>query len=161
MSPRSVTKSVIRQVPLLRADEPVSEAARSLIEAGLPALPVIGDDGSLVGIFGEREFVAALFPGYLSELKSAAFVSGSIDDVIEKRLECRLDPVSKYANTEHIAAGPDHSDVQLAETFLHHRVLIIPVVDDRSVLGIVTRSDFFRVLVERFVGQMDERADRS
>jgi CBS domain-containing protein len=129
---------VIRQVPLLRAGDRVSDAAGALIDAGLPALPVVNDDGSLLGIFGEREFITALFPGYLGELKSAAFVSGSIEDVIDKRLECRRDPVSKYANTEHVAAGPEHSDTQLAETFLHHRVLIIPVVDGDSVVGVVT-----------------------
>ena len=159
MSPRSLTKSVIRQVRLLRAGDHVGKAATALLEAGLPALPVVNDDGSLLGIFGEREFIAALFPGYLGELKSAAFVSGSIEDVIDKRLECRLDPVSKYANTEHIAAGPDHSDTQLAETFLHHRVLIIPIVDGSSVVGIVTRSEFFGGLVERFVERLDDRPD--
>ncbi len=156
MSPRSLTKSVIRQVPLLRAGDEVGDAAGALVDAAVPALPVVNDDGSLLGIFGEREFIAALFPGYLGELKSAAFVSGSIEDVIDKRLECRLDPVSKYANTEHIAAGPGHSDTQLAETFLHHRVLIIPVVDANSVLGIVTRSEFFASLVERFAKRLDD-----
>jgi CBS domain-containing protein len=142
-------------VPLLRAGDKVGEAAAALVDAALPALPVVNDDGSLRGIFGEREFSAALFPGYLSELKSAAFVSGSIEDVIDKRLECRLDPVSKYTNTEHIAAGPGHSDTQLAETFLHHRVLIIPIADANSVLGIVTRSEFFASLVERFIQRVE------
>jgi len=155
MSPRSLTKSVIRQVPLLRAGDQVGHAATALLEADVPALPVVNEDSSLLGIFGEREFITALFPGYLAELKYAAFVSGSIEDVIDKRLECRLDPVAKYTNTEHIAAGPDHSDTQLAETFLHHRVLIIPVVDGPAVLGVVTRSEFFAGLVERFVQRSD------
>ena len=156
MSPRSLTKSVIRQVPLLPAEDQVNHAAATLLEADVPALPVVKADGALLGIFGEREFIAALFPGYLAELKYAGFVSGSIEDVIDKRLECRLDPVSKYTNTEHIAAGPDHSDTQLAETFLHHRVLIIPVVDGLSVLGVVTRSEFFAGLVERFMRRSDD-----
>jgi CBS domain-containing protein len=159
MSPRAVTDSVIRQAPLLQAGDHVGKAATALVAAGLPALPVVAEDGGLLGIFGEREFIAALFPGYLGELKSAAFVSGSIEDLIDKRLECRLEPVSKYANTEHIDAGPDHSDTQLAETFLHHRVLIVPIVDGNSVLGIVTRSEFFHALVKRFVERLDEREE--
>jgi hypothetical protein len=32
-------------------------------------------------------------------------------------------------NTEHVEAGPDVSDVQLAETFLNHRVLVVPICD--------------------------------
>jgi CBS domain-containing protein len=39
--------------------------------------------------------------------------------------------------------------VQIAETFLHHRVLIIPVVRQRRVAGVITRADFFRRIAER------------
>jgi CBS domain-containing protein len=54
-------------------------------------------------------------------------------------------------NTEHVDVGPDFSDVELAEIFLHHRVLIIPVTEDKRVIGLVTRSDFFRAVAERFL----------
>lgn len=39
----------------------------------------------------------------------------------------------------------------IAETFLHHRVLIVPVRGDGGVKGVITRSDFFRHLAERFL----------
>ena len=52
-------------------------------------------------------------------------------------------------NTEHIDVGTDFSDAQVAEIFLHHRVLLVPVVDDRRVIGVITRNDFFRALAER------------
>jgi len=149
MSPDSILRATVRKAPLARADESVGDTVDRLVESELPALPVVDGDGRLVGIFGEREFIGALFPGYLSELHSAAFVPGSIDEVIEQRLECRAKPVAQYVNSEHVDAGEDFSDTQLAETFLHHRVLIIPVVDSGQVRGIVTRSAFFRALVER------------
>ena len=56
-------------------------------------------------------------------------------------------------NTEHVDVGGDFSDAQVAEIFLHHRVLLVPVVDDRSVIGVITRSDFFRSVAERFLAQ--------
>jgi CBS-domain-containing membrane protein len=150
MSPDRLTRDLVREAPLLAADTEVGDAVGKIVEAGLPALPIIDDSGRLYGIFGEREFIAALFPGYFQELRSASFVPHSIDAVIDQRLECRHDPVSKYANTEHIAAGPDPSDAQLAETFLHHRVLIIPILDESGgVRGVVTRWDFFKALSER------------
>ena len=54
-------------------------------------------------------------------------------------------------NTEHIDVGTDFSDAQLAEIFIHHRVLLVPVLDDGRVTGVITRSDFFRALAERFL----------
>jgi CBS-domain-containing membrane protein len=144
----------VREVPTLAREEEVGAAVRRISDSGLPALPVVEEEGRFFGVFGERELIGALFPGYFGELRSAAFVPHSIDEVIDRRLECRNDPVSRYANTEQIAAGTDWSDAQLAETFLHHRVLIVPILDEeRRVCGVVTRSDFFRALGERLIGR--------
>ena len=150
MSPNELGQLTIRDAPLLGAEDTVSAAAAVVVESGLPALPVVEPDGKLLGIFGEREFMQALFPGYLNELRSARFVSKSIDEQLELRLSCRSEPLRRYVNTEHIDVGPDFSDAELAETFLHHRVLVIPVLEGGRVQGVITRSDFFRALVERF-----------
>ena len=68
-------------------------------------------------------------------------------------------------NTEHVDVGTDFSDAQVAEIFLHHRVLIVPVLDDGRVVGVITRTDFFRALAERFlertVASVGERGPRS
>jgi CBS domain-containing protein len=74
MSPRVVSDSLVRDTPILTVDDPVETAVRCLLETDLPALPVVDAEGRYVGIFGEREFFAAVFPGYLSELKYAGFV---------------------------------------------------------------------------------------
>jgi CBS-domain-containing membrane protein len=122
-----------------------------VLDSGLPALPVVDDHDRLVGIFGEREFLGAVFPAYLKELKYAGFVKRSLEDALEKRRECRSEAVSGYMNTEHIDVDADFSDAQVAEIFLHHRVLILPVTENRRVIGVITRSDFFRALAERFL----------
>lgn len=146
MSPQRIATSVRREVPLLRSDEPVRDAVATIIEADAPALPVVEDGGRLRGIFGEREFIGALFPGYLTTLGYAGFVPRSLDDALEKRASCADEPVAKHMNTEHIDVGEDFSDTELAEIFLHHRVLIIPIVDAGRVTGIVAREDFFRAV---------------
>jgi CBS domain-containing protein len=151
MSPRSMSDPLLRDAPLLRAGDHVGDAVRHVLDSGLPALPVVGDDGRFCGIFGEREFMGALFPGYLAELKYAGFVPRSLEDALEKRSSCRMEPVSRYMNREHVDVATDFSDAQVAEIFLHHRVLLVPVVDDGRVTGVITRSDFFRALAERFL----------
>jgi CBS domain-containing protein len=151
MSPRAVSDPLVRDAPVLAADEHVEKAVRRVLESDLPALPVIERAGRFCGIFGEREFFGALFPGYLRELKYAGFVPRALEPALEKRAACRHEPVGAYMSTEHIEVGPDFSDAQVAETFLHHRVLIIPVVDDGRLIGIITRRDFFRAVADRFL----------
>lgn len=152
MSPRTIAELVHRDAPLLREDMPVGEAVRLLLDSRLPALPVVDGGGRLVGIFGEREFFGALFPGYVKELPYAGFVPRAVEDVLEKRGSARDEPVRDHMNTEHVDVPPDFADVQLAETFLHHRVLIVPVTDGGRVVGVITRGEFFAALAERFLG---------
>ncbi|MDP1849992.1 MAG: CBS domain-containing protein [Solirubrobacteraceae bacterium] len=149
MSPQRIASTIRREVPSLRDDERLVDAVAQIIQIDVPALPVVDARGKLLGIFGEREFIAALFPGYLTTLGYAGFVPRSLDEALEKRATCVDEPVAKHMNTEHIDVGEDFSDTQLAEIFLHHRVLIIPIVDGGRVTGIVTREDFSRALGER------------
>jgi len=149
MSPHRIASTIRREVPSLPEDERVADAIARLTELDVPALPVVDARGRLLGIFGEREFIGALFPGYLKTLGYAGFVRRSLDEALEKRASCVDEAVGKHMNTDHIDVAEDFSDTELAEVFLHHRVLIIPIVAEGRVTGIVTREDFTRALAER------------
>jgi CBS domain-containing protein len=151
MSPRRLSHDLVREAPLLRIDDTVEQAVGAVLDSGLPALPVTGADGRLRGIFGEREFMAALLPGYVGQLKYAGFVKYGLDEAIERRASCAAEAIERHLNTDHIDVDCDYSDVELGEIFLHHRVLIVPVLDEGKVVGVITRSDFFRRLAERFM----------
>jgi CBS domain-containing protein len=154
MTPDHIKTAIFRECPLLREDEPIASAVEQVLAAGLPALPVVDARDRFRGIFGEREFMAALLPGYVGELRSARFVRGTLDDALEKRAGCRTEPVSQHMTTDRVAVSEGASDVQVGEAFLHHRVLIVPVVRaDEAVVGLITRSEFFRALAERFLAQ--------
>ena len=151
MSPREVSEPLIRDAPLLRSGDTVGEATKALVAGDLPALPVVDERERLVGIFGEREFLGAVFPGYVKELKHAGFVRRSLDEALEKRDECRAERVDRHMYTELVHVDRDFSDLAVAEIFLHHRVLIVPVTEDGRVVGVITRADFFRSVAQRFL----------
>ena len=157
--PDSIINQTLREIEPLRADELIGPAARKVIDLGLPALPAVEDDGRFAGIFGEREFLAALFPGYVGELASGAMISRSADETIERRSGCSDEPIRKYMTTDHILVEDDYSDTQLAEIFLHHRVLIVPIATKGRVHAIITRHDFFSELVDRFGLIAEDRGD--
>jgi CBS-domain-containing membrane protein len=151
VSPREVSEPLIRDAPLLRIEDTVVNATRALVDSELPALPVVDERERLAGIFGEREFLGAVFPGYVKELKHAGFVRRSLDEALEKRDECRAERVDRHMYTEHVHVDRDFSDLAVAEIFLHHRVLIVPVTHEGRVVGVITRADFFRSVAERFL----------
>ncbi len=151
MNAKQLSHGLVREAPVLRETDRVGDAIRAILDSALPALPVTDANDRFAGIFGEREFMAALFPGYVDQLRHAGFIKHELDEVIERRVGCRAEPVSGYMNTEHVTVQEDFSDVQVAETFLHHRVLIVPVVRRRRVLGVITRGDFFRRIAQRLL----------
>jgi CBS domain-containing protein len=147
--PGSIVKQTLREIDPLGADEPMGPAARRLVEAGLPALPAVERDGAFAGIFGEREFMKALFPGYVGELASAAMVSRSVDEAIERRADCAAQPIRPWLTADRVLVEDSPSDTHLAEIFIHQRVQIVPIATEGRVHALVTRSDFFAELVAR------------
>lgn len=154
--PDSIVKATLQEVTPLAADEPIGRAARKVMEADLPALPVVDGKGAFAGIFGEREFMAALFPAYVGTLASAAMLSRNMDETIERRESCREEPVRDYMTTDRVLVEDNYADTQLAEIFLHHRVLIVPIATAGRVHAVVTRNDFFRALAEKLGDPVDE-----
>jgi CBS domain-containing protein len=149
--PKSLSKQSLREIEPLSADDLIGTAVRRVIDVDLPALPAVEEDGSFAGIFGEREFMAALFPGYVGELASARMVSRDLDAAIERRIECRNESIRPHLTTDHVVVEDDYSDTEVAELFLHHRVLIIPVATGGRVHAVVTRNEFFKALVDRIL----------
>ena len=148
--PDSIVKEELLEIEPLDADELIGPAARRVVDAGLPALPAVEKDGEFAGIFGEREFMAALFPGYVGELASAAMVSRSVDETISRRADCAEQPIRNWLTTDHVTVEDTYSDTQLAEIFIHHRVLIVPIATAGRIHAVITRHDFFCELVARF-----------
>ncbi|CAN5443069.1 hypothetical protein BH20ACT15_BH20ACT15_00770 [soil metagenome] len=154
--PDSLVKQVIREIEPLRVDDSIAAATKKVIEGDLPALPVLDEDGEFAGIFGEREFMGAFFPGYVGTLTSARMVSKSMDDAIDRRLTCREEAIGDYLTTDHVLVEDDYSDTHVAELFLHHRVLVIPIATKGKVHAVVTRSDFFRQMAARVVDEIED-----
>lgn len=154
--PDSIVQSTIREIAPLSVDDTVQRAAERMIETDLPALPVVEAGGKFAGIFGEREFMTALFPGYVGTLRSSAMISRSIDETIERREGCFLERIGGYLTKDHVVVRDEYSDTQLAELFLHHRILIIPIATEGRVHAVVTRHAFFRALAERVARPLGE-----
>ena len=157
--PDSIVRETLKEVAPLRESDPVGYAARRVADEGLPALPVVDDEGSYVGLFGEREFMEAMFPAYVGTLASARMIRRSIDETIERRMGCREESIERYLTRDEILVEDDYSDTQLAETFLHHRVMVVPVATNGHVHAVVTRNDFFRALNERLGDIADDYGD--
>lgn len=61
--------------------------------------------------------------------------------------------VRQIMSKDPITITSDENVIEAAKTMLEHRISTLPVVESREVVGIITESDLFRVLVELCLGQ--------
>lgn len=151
-----IINSIIREVTPLHGNDPVGSAGRRVVKSGLPALPVTDQDGRYLGLFGEREYMTAIFPGYVGTLMTARMIRRSLDDALEPRMDTHEKPILPYLTTDPILLEDDYSDAELAETFIHHRVIVVPIATEGHVHSVVTRAEFFLELYGRVTDMAED-----
>jgi CBS domain len=115
VTPRRISAPLIRETPVLHPDDAVEDALRAMLESGLPALPVVDDESKLIGVFGEREFMARSSPATSASCASPALSTrGSTKR--SRHATRRAGASRKFMTPEHVEVDVDASDVQVAET---------------------------------------------
>jgi CBS domain-containing protein len=141
-------------VPTVTPDEDARAAIELLAETDMGAIPVVDDEGRVIGIVSESDLILSdeesdlHLPHYLNIMGGIVFV-GSM-----KGFEKRLDKAFATKVSELMTADPvTVNDYASAETVArriaekHHNHL--PVVDDEGRLaGLVTRADALAALVD-------------
>jgi len=108
------------------------EAARLLVNAGVSAMPVIDDQGTMVGILSEADLIRGIAaqadPGKaIADAKARHVAEIMIKDVVTADEETNL------------------SDI--ASLMLSRNIKRVPILRDGSVVGVVSRVDILQALV--------------
>ncbi len=128
-------------------DVPYKDVVRSLVGAGVSALPVVDDDGQLLGIVTEADLVSKeAYPGHRS--RALALLA----DVLAAREHHWLTKAAglsaRDVMTRNVAVCDADDDVSaVARRMLQRGVKRMPVVRDGTLIGIVSRPDILRLFV--------------
>jgi CBS domain-containing protein len=104
------------EVATVAPEMPVENAARMLFSQSISGMPVVDDDGKLVGVVTEFDIIA----------KEGATVA----DIM---------------TTDVVTVSEDTDAETVAQILTSRRVRRVPVVHDGAVVGIVSRSDLVRL----------------
>jgi len=135
-----------RQVMTIEADAPIAKAVRLMLQNRISGLPVVDPSGRLVGIVTEGDFLRRTETG--TEVRRPRW------------LEFLLGPgrgASEYVRTHarkvaevmtpNVASVAEDTPVdEIVRLMEHRRIKRVPVVQDRKVVGIVSRANLLRVL---------------
>ncbi|MBL3593791.1 MAG: CBS domain-containing protein [Synergistaceae bacterium] len=113
----------------------------------LTGVPVLDDDGRVVGFISEKDIVKAALPGYFEYIQDPSFIPdfGQFQSRLKK---IRNEPVSRYMHRDVISFTEDDSDFFVAMTLIRHNLKRAPVVREGFLVGVVNRTDLLeRIMV--------------
>lgn len=131
----------------MAADHPLKEAAQTMVEEQVGGLPVVDADGTLVGIITEADFVRreAVTAGRLRLLGA----------LLHRTEVPEADTVGEVMTRSPVTVSPDMELGEAARLMVKHAVKRLPVVEDGSLVGIVSRAD----VMEAFARSDEQIAD--
>ena len=139
----------------------VQHVARMMINHRVSGIPIIEEDGQLIGIITEGDLLRRVEAGterqrsrwsewFLPNSRAAA-------DYVKSHARRVADIMTRDVVTvsEFAALG------EIADLMEQHRIKRVPVVHDGKLVGVVSRADLLRTLTSVTVSVSDEDGDRS
>ena len=114
-----------RDILTLSPKATVEEAIRQLLDHSYSGAPVVNEDGVLVGIVSEFQLLEVIYDPETTKLPVEEVMTRSVLSVDE---------------------GALLSDV--ANLFIMHRIRRVPVLQDGQLVGLITRRDVLRYIIE-------------
>jgi CBS domain-containing protein len=116
----------------LASDATVMEAARLLVNCRVSAMPVVDDEGRMVGIVSEADLLRCVADGGEPTNGAPGLCSCKVADVMTRDV---------------VTAGEDMPVAALARLMTERRVKRLPILREGVVVGIVSRIDLLRAFI--------------
>jgi CBS domain-containing protein/mannitol/fructose-specific phosphotransferase system IIA component (Ntr-type) len=116
----------------------LKDAAREMVRLGVGGLPVVNEDGLVVGMLGERELLRTL-SGYLQ--------GGRGEGARAPGVPAQRSTVRDAMTRQVLCVSPDQAIADVSSMMTNKDVDRVPVVRDGRIVGMLTRGDIVRKLL--------------
>ena len=126
---------------------PVRELIFILNSAYMSSMPIVDEEGKLIGIISEKDLIKAALPGYFEMLHSTSFIP-DMNQLAKKLVQIADDSIEKYMQRDFICVEEDDDDLQAADLIIRRNLKSLPVVDKEGrLVGVVKRIDLLEHLL--------------
>ena len=141
-----------REVVTVKKETSVRELAELFTTRKISSVPVVDNDGRLIGIVTETDLVeqdkSLHIPTVISLFDWVIYLES--DKKFEKELKkMTAQTVGEIFSTEVETVGPETPISEVADILTSKKINAIPVVDGKKLVGIVARIDLIRTMIEQ------------
>lgn len=137
-------------VKTLNRDQTLEQAAKLMLDNHIGGIPVVDDDGKLIGMVTESDFSAKEHGIPFSRVFAPQlFGKWMSKEGIEKAYDAaRNITVDKVMSSPVITVGSDDTVAEAVRKMLEQRIHRVVVSDDGTPVGIVSRHDLLKLVVK-------------
>lgn len=121
-----------------------------MLERRLGCVPVVNDDGRLVGIITDSDFAGRRCPFSFSTVPGASTPRESMpkEEIEEIHRAARTKTAKEIMSRDPFTARENETVTDVIRRMMERDLHRLPVVRDRVVVGVVTRHDLLRLMAE-------------
>jgi CBS domain-containing protein len=147
----SVRDVMTTNIVTVKPETPVNEIARLMCQNNVSGVPVVDASGQVVGVITELDMIVRN-----TRLELPAFIQILDGRIVletpghyEKRLRHMLGTHAQdIMTTDVVTVAPDMEVEHLAALMVKRRVNPVPVVENGQLVGIVSRADLIRMMIQ-------------
>ncbi len=137
-----------REVISVQTDMPLAEVAEAMGKGGVSGVPVLDQDGKVVGVISEKDFLTRMGvtepKNFMTLVASCLKVKGCVALPIKKQ------KAADIMNSPAVTVAEDTPVKEIAAIFTEKHINRVVVTDSQGrLLGIVTRGDIVKATLPR------------
>ncbi|MFH1201591.1 MAG: CBS domain-containing protein [Candidatus Omnitrophota bacterium] len=145
MKVKEIMTKDVKSIPL---DINVHEALKLLKKMQISGLPVIDENGKLLGMFTEKEVLGYILPSYIEKVGRFVY-SENLKSTKRKFNELANIKVSQIMRKDVVTVNEETTLCEIARVMLTQRARRLPILDKTGrVVGIVARADVLEALTK-------------
>jgi len=148
-----------RDVVTIDADRPIRDVARLLLDRRISAVPVVDARGKLIGIVSEGDLLRRVETDTERRRSIWRELLASGADLASEYVKSHGRHAADIMTKNVVAVAEDAPLDEIADLFEDHNIKRVPVVRDGAVLGIVSRADLLRALIDSVDPQPTDARD--
>jgi CBS-domain-containing membrane protein len=136
----------------LRQSESIGRAAEAIAGDGSASLPVVDEEGRLVGLFGIHDLLSLLVPRVAvigNLLPNMRFLGDDVGALHDKFKSLRASAIERAVNREAVRVYPDTPLIEAIRLFCHNHTTIPVVERDSGILvGTICYRDAAKLIAQ-------------
>ncbi len=142
-----------RDLETTSPDDHLADAAAVLEEHRHTVLPVVDEEGKLVGVVSETDLLAFVLPIPAEDMENLSFLPHSYRLPHLEQKDLRDACVREAMRSENLVTVSEDEQIgQIAFLMIKHNIAHVPVLREGRLVGQVSRNDLIRQLVHPCLG---------